>query len=223
MIRTTAQITERIALTADVFEIHLSFAETFEFHAGQYVMLDLGNVKRAYSLAGYANGQGILVVKEIPDGAGSPKLCREIPLAQDIPVMVPLGHFVLKDTDAPKFFIGTGTGFAPVYCQMIASLEARPDQRATFVFGVRTPSDLFYLGKLEALRTLHPNLSVVLYLSREESESTRKGYVTDYLKSEELPSDAEFYLCGSPAMVKDARATLEERGFQKAQIAFEQF
>jgi NAD(P)H-flavin reductase len=62
--------------------------------------------------------------------------------------MVPLGHFVLQDTLAPKLFIGTGTGFAPLYF-MIRALDAQNMPiKAHFAFGIRTYADQFYFDEL---------------------------------------------------------------------------
>lgn len=45
--------------------------------------------------------------------------------------ILPLGHFVLRDTPTSKCFIGTGTGFAPLYCQMTAT---SPESKVAFIF-----------------------------------------------------------------------------------------
>ncbi len=49
--------------------------------------------------------------------------------------MLPLGHFVLQDNSRAKCFIGTGTGFAPVYCQALGhSLRGEKAEKIAFVF-----------------------------------------------------------------------------------------
>ena len=59
--------------------------------------------------------------------------------------MIPLGHFVLRDTPRNKCFIGTGTGFAPLYCQMLTSqMLSNPPTQCAFIFGVRNFVDSFY-------------------------------------------------------------------------------
>ena len=49
------------------------------------------------------------------------------------------------------------------------------------------------------------------------------GHVTAWITPENITSIEEFYLCGSPAMVKDARVRLEELGVPKECVKFEQF
>jgi NAD(P)H-flavin reductase len=48
--------------------------------------------------------------------------------------MVPLGHFVLKINTTPKLFIGTGTGFAPLYFQIRAMMDSGIKTPLLFVF-----------------------------------------------------------------------------------------
>ena len=50
------------------------------------------------------------------------------------------------------------------------------------------------------------------------------GYVTDILDIPEIIGKyQEYYLCGSPAMVKSAREKLEAQGVKKEDIYFEQY
>lgn len=47
--------------------------------------------------------------------------------------------------------------------------------------------------------------------------------MTDWITSENISKYEEFYICGSPAMVKGAREKLEELGIEKEKIFFEQY
>ncbi len=49
----------------------------------------------------------------------------------------PMGRFVLQETPVPKVFIGTGTGFAPLYFMMRKLHASNPHIPTFFVFGVR--------------------------------------------------------------------------------------
>lgn len=142
--------------------------------------------------------------------------------------MPPLGHFVLSEGLRDRVFIGTGTGFAPLYFQLCALAEHRDDSHLTLVYGVRNPEDQFYLEELTALRSLLPNLHIIPYVSQGiASESifvgTRPGRVTQYLAQESIDSTKEYYLCGSPAMVKEVREILALAGVSIQNIKFEQF
>jgi ferredoxin-NADP reductase len=47
--------------------------------------------------------------------------------------------------------------------------------------------------------------------------------VTDWISPENIAPYEEFYVCGSPAMVKSAREKLDALGIAKENILWEQF
>ena len=81
-----------------------------------------------------------------------------------------MGNFVLQDTDTPKLFVGTGTGFAPLYYQMSAMFDSDVLQYVPtlshFVFGVRYEDDLFYQDTLSSWVDDHEDFSFQLCVSR---------------------------------------------------------
>jgi len=94
---------------------------------------------------------------------------------------------------------------------MIRALEeSGSGVKSHFIFGVREQRDSFYLEELERIKSVYPLFDYHIYLSQEDSTGTIHGRVTDFLTRENTVSYEEFYLCGSPAMVGDARAKLEE-------------
>lgn len=73
------------------------------------------------------------------------------------------------------------------------------------------------------MKQAYPSFDYQIFLSQEESENTTFGRVTDFITKDNVGDYGEFYLCGSPAMVKDARTRLEECGIEKEKIFFEQY
>lgn len=151
--------------------------------------------------------------------------------------LFPLGHFVLQERISNKFFIGTGTGFAPLYYQICKAIENNFSGKIHFVFGVRFTKDNFYLEKIQELQKIHKNFSYSLYFSQEKNFensadivknssgkfSVQSGYVTDFLTVENLENYDEFYICGSPAMVKSAKEKLLLLGKNSENIFSEQY
>lgn len=85
-----------------------------------------------------------------------------------------MGHFVLRDTDSPKVFIGTGTGFAPLYFMLKSLLSKSTKHKAQskkkevfFLFGVRDSSDVFYQDQLSDWAEMYPSFDYDICLSRE--------------------------------------------------------
>jgi propane monooxygenase reductase subunit len=141
--------------------------------------------------------------------------------------MLPLGHFTLRDTTKSKCFIGTGTGFAPLYCQIKHSTQK--EVHVGFIFGVRSREDAFYEHEIREIGSEFHNFTYVQYFSREdisyieEQEHRKGGYVTDWISDETIQSYEQYYLCGSPNMVKGAREKLESLGIPKEDIFWEQY
>lgn len=174
-----------------------------------------------------------LIIKRISEGRGSPIIC-DAEIGTTHSGMLPLGHFVLQDNTKNKCFIGTGTGFAPVYCQALGhSLREEKAGKIAFVFWVRNLEDNFYEEKILELGKSFENFEYVQYFSRVTDFPTilpsnyptiqLSGYVTDWITPEHIESYEEFYICGSPAMVKSAREKLEALGVAKEDIFWEQF
>lgn len=69
----------------------------------------------------------------------------------------------------------------------------------------------------------YPQFSYIQYLSQDTLEGAKTGYVTELLLPEIVSQYQEFYICGSPALVKSARETLESLGISKESIRFEQY
>jgi NAD(P)H-flavin reductase len=83
--------------------------------------------------------------------------------------MLPLGHFILQNTQVSKCFIGTGTGFAPLYCQIIGMCDKNiTDTSVAFIFGVREERDMFYNHQITEIGTKFLEFDYQTYLSRED-------------------------------------------------------
>lgn len=112
------------ALTHDVFELVFQPTEFLSPKAGEYVVFTISpGVKRAYSIA-FRRDDGALgfIVKRVEGGKGSPVLC-DMNAGDSIEGMGPMGHFTLKENNVAKCFLGTGTGFAPLYFQLMQCSE----------------------------------------------------------------------------------------------------
>ena len=60
-----------------------------------------------------------------------------------------MGHFVLRENTFPKVFIGTGTGFAPLYYMIKSHFKKMTNDGIFFLFGVRELRDIFYQEELQ--------------------------------------------------------------------------
>jgi NAD(P)H-flavin reductase len=118
-------------------------------------------------------------------------------------------------------FVATGTGIVPVL-SMVESFSKDFDRKIKIIFGLREEKDLFYVERIENLKSKFKDFSSVITLSRPtDSWKGDKGRVTSHLKN--IKKDAQYFVCGSGAMINDVRKTLKEKGVKKGDVFFENF
>ncbi len=202
-----------------------------DFHAGQFVMLDLPidskYTNRSYSIASPPSTNNILELLIVinPQGVGTKYLFQQVKKGSFLKTTLPLGKFRLdEDLNRRVCFICTGTGIAP-FRSMILDIfqQNKPHQEITLIAGVRSQKDLLYHQEFEKLQQEKASFKYIPVLSREAWHG-RSGYVHDVYK-ELFPEQGNhlFYLCGWAAMLKEAREHLQELVPDKKHIRFESY
>lgn len=206
-----AKVISFTMMTSDVVELILSITETPVYHPGQRALLTCTSaeeqVKRAYSIVNCKRVDDethlTFAIKILPDGKAT-QMIKTFKIWDNISIDGVFWHFVLQDTTAPKVFIGTGTGIAP----LIAMAEATQAPK-TLYFSVSHETDLFYKDRIKAI----PNLVSHIHVSREEVADCEPGRID--ITTEEFLPESEFYLCGKPDTVTAFKAILVEKEFTK--------
>ena len=221
------ELKKKIALTHDVFELVYSFPEDTRFQAGQFITFLLPVIwGRAYSILEKRKDEIVLIIKRrsLENGGrgGSIALC-DGSVWNIFKAVGPVGHFVLQNTKTPKCFIGTGTGFVPLYSHFTTALENGFTEKLLFIFGVRKGIDLFYLEELKNLSLKYKNFSFILSTSQEEMDWCHKGYVTDLISEEVTEEYWEYYICWAPAMIDASIEKLKGLWINEANIYFEKY
>jgi ferredoxin--NADP+ reductase len=208
------------------------------FSNGHFTMIGLPvNGKpllRAYSIvsANYEEHLEFLSIK-VPDGPLTSRL-QHIQVGDTLIVgRKPTGTLLIDYLLPGKnlYLLGTGTGLAP-YLSMVRDPETYERfDKVIVVHGVRQVNELAYMDYLRQDLPLHELLgemvsAQLLYyptVTREPFE--HQGRITDLIASGKIFSDLglppldpardRVMLCGSPQMLKDTKALLEERGFKE--------
>jgi ferredoxin-NADP reductase len=166
-----------------------------------------------------------LCLNRIQGGPGSAYLFG-LELGAEVPFTGPWGTFAMRRmTEAPKAFIATGTGIAPVRSQLRWLFAQGYSGQAWLVFGVRNEEEMLYREEWETLAREHPNFRYLPTLSRpDDSWEGEQGYVQVQLEKHlKGRTDMEFYLCGRGAMVREVRGLLEGWGVEKKRIRSERY
>ena len=212
VLRRRATVLANRALTPGTFELELT-REHLDFNAGAEIVIH-GSEQyedRIYSLTSGECDQTLsLLIRLIPGGVTTPRLAALTP-GKHIEFTGPTGSFLLRNDGRPVWFIATGTGIAPLR----SFLRTAPDLHPVCLHGVREPSELYYREELDPLcAAYHP------CISRDPHNPRR---VTAILEQLEIPTDANFYLCGSQPMISEIKTILTARGIPADQIIAEPY
>jgi len=222
IITSVGRLVAKTQLTHDVFSLTFAFEQELHVIPGQFFAFILpDNIRRSYSASFCAGKEASFIIKRIPDGKGSPLIC-DLPIGESLTIMGPLGRFLLTSASVPKLFLGTGTGFAPLFFQIKHTLE-HTNEKVFLAFGVRHKEDLFYVDVLQEMKKHAKQFDFSFFVSREEVPNMEKGYITECLTSDFVCQFGEFYMCGSPAMVRDVRCRLAGFWISPTCIFFEQY
>lgn len=222
-----------------LFSFKTSRDPSFRFHNGHFTMIGLElegrPLMRAYSIASanYEDELEFFSIK-VPDGELTSRL-QNIRVGDELILSRKPTGTLLVDNLLPGrnlLLLSTGTGLAP-FLSIIKDPEVyeRYD-RVILTHGVRYLSELAYadyitheLPKNEFFGELiSEKLTYYPTVTREPFPNT--GRLTDLMESGKLfrdlelePFDVEndrFMICGSPSMLKDACAILDDRGFTES-------
>ena len=221
-------------LSPKVRELTFDPGAGFPFAPGQWVSLKFPlassgqPLARSYSIASAPRDDDTfdLAVTRIEDGPGSSFL-HAMAIGDVVDAADPLGFFTLPSKiERPLLLVGTGTGVAPLRA-MIQSLDRHPaPPPVTLLFGVRHREDLIYADEFGTLAARHPTFRFEPTLSRPPDGWTgRVGYVQHHLPAMlgAMP-EADTYLCGLNAMVRDARKILRDTlGLPRERVHSERF
>lgn len=232
-----AQITEKQDLGGQTIRLLLTLQpdadgdQSANFEAGQFVQLNLPgtSVWRAYSLSNIANwsGEFELLIRLQPNGLFSTWLAEKATVGQTLSLRLPQGGFTLKDNGLrPRWFVGGGTGLAPLLSMLRHMAEWQDPQPTRLYFGVNTEADLFDLRCLDDLKEQLPALKI--YICIWQPSASWKGLTgtpVDFLLSDlkACSSFPDLYLCGPSGLIEAAHAAARTVGLPETQIMSERF
>jgi len=232
--------TERVLSVHHWNDTLFSFKTTrdpgLRFENGQFVMIGLEvdgrPLVRAYSIASpnYEEHLEFYSIK-VPNGPLTSRL-QHLKVGDEVLVSrKPTGTLVIHDLKPAKnlYFLSTGTGLAP-FMSLIQDIEVYDKyEKVVLIHGVRHVSELAYADFIE--KELPNNeffgeevRNKLIYHPTVTREPFRnQGRLTDLINSGKIfdeiglpplsPENDRAMICGSPQMLKDTAALLDERGF----------
>ncbi len=144
-------------------------------------------------------------------------------VGQQITVRGPYGNgFPVEDAFKGKnlLFIAGGIGLAPLRSVINYVRDNRENYKTVdIVYGARSKDDLVDIQEIENEWKNEENINVYLTIDREqEGWNGHVGFVPNYVKEVNIPTDRTAVLCGPPIMIKFTLQALLELGFDKKQV-----
>ncbi len=217
-VQVLAEVVRKEALGRDVVQLELAPRQPFPFRAGQFVNLTRPDgLTRSYSVASIeADGVVELHVRLVPGGRMSTWVRDSLLVGHEVSMRGPTGDclYVEGRPDSPLLLMGTGTGLAPLVGIARDALARKHRGSITLVHGGRAPEDLYLDLQLRSMAKKHPNFRYLPTLSQTEAVPGTSSGRVDSVVTAQFKSLTGFrvFLCGSPPMVKDARALVYRLG-----------
>ncbi len=223
----TGTVISKKALTESVILLRLNIPETFIFKAGQFVSLKMtsGGVTRmkSYSICNSPSERGVVdLCVKIVEGGFASDIFKKTKISDVFEMRGPFGHFVFKEDDSSEeyWFLGAGTGVAPLYSMIEEYVSTFSQKRFVLLFGVRTTNDLFFDDQFKRLAEENVNFMYIPVLSREKW-SGKGGHVQDHLPLN--VKNKTFYICGLKELVLETKELLVQRGAPFEKIKSERY
>ena len=224
-----------------------------DFKPGQFLTIKLDipeqsrPVIRTYSLSDYPQYKTYyrLSIKrerspkglDVPPGVASNFMHDRIEEGSIIPAKPPNGKFFIDvNKSIPAILISNGVGITPMISMAKAVSLFNKERHIWFLHGARNGDFHACRDEVNAIVQENPNLHIHYSYSRPRPEDQHsyhsQGYVDkELLEQSVIPeikriygtTDAEYFLCGSPAFMDSIRMGLDELGVPKNRVFFESF
>lgn len=231
--RVLCVVTEKIPRTPKIVELRIRpIGEPIRYWPGQYLMVGderAGAPPRPYSIAcaPRADGEIVLLVARVPDGATSNWIHDRLQTGDRITVAGPYGTFIGDPgTDTPVLCLAAGSGLAPVLALTDAALRRGFKHPVTLLYSARSAADVFDEGLMAWWTAKHRRFDFrVTYTGDDAPPDARfRGRIPTML--EQVRSDLSghaVYIAGSPEFVDACIAAARALGAADERIFVEKY
>jgi ring-1,2-phenylacetyl-CoA epoxidase subunit PaaE len=237
MVRSFPLVVSRVEpLTADAaaitFAVPAEFAAVFAFAPGQWLTVCRGAERRSYSLCAPRGCAPRIGVREVPGGAVSPWLVRDVRPGDRVDVLPPAGTFT-PDLTRPGHhtLLAAGSGITPILSIAASVLAAHETSTVTLLYGNRRADTVMFADEIADLKDVYRSrMRVIHVFSREAHDVELFCGRLDAAKLRallpalvEVPAIDHWWVCGPLAMTIDVTAVLGELGVPRERVHCELF
>lgn len=213
-LKVSATVSEINKLSTDVVELKIKTAESYYYHAGQYVTLWKDKqIGRSYSIASLPQEKNELTfhIRLVTDGQFSNWVHNELKVGDKLQVQGPVGDCFYTSGQAEQnlLLIGTGTGLAPLYGIIHDALQHGHTGEIHLFHGALNISGLYLTDKLIQLAEQHDNLTYypcVVDAKKSTLSNIIEGDIGKIaLETVPKPKGWKSFLCGDESLVKQLK------------------
>lgn len=191
-------------------------AASLNYRPGQYMNIILPDgTTRSFSMASIPRDNRVdFQIRQIEGGSFTQGMLQRLQAGDKLEVDLPLGRFHLRaEDDRPLLMVATGTGIAPIKAILESLMDNPACPPVSLYWGGRTAADLFLLDEIRKWGERLFEFNFVPVLSRADAAwDGRRGYVQHAVTADfDDLSEHAIYLCGSPAMIVDAKSSFIDR------------
>jgi len=200
-----------------------------DYRAGQYVSIECryqSRLWRTYSMANAPRKDGLMEFHVRSLGAGwvSSALVRRVKVGDMIRLAAPMGSLTLdRKSTRDIVCVAGGTGLAPIKALVEELTRYNKTRWVHLFFGAKHRDDLYDLTELNRLAARYPWLSVVPACSEDPGFSGEQGNISDVVARHGPWKEHDFFVSGSPAMVKATLRRLAELQIPSIRIKYDAF
>lgn len=234
------RVTDIRAESRDVFSLALEAdagAPVAPFAPGQFITLRLPGegerapLLRSYSLSRAFDGARYRIsIKQEPHGAAGRYLRERVRAGDSLDAAAPRGAFILRPGSCPVALLSAGIGATPVLAMLHALAGQSSTRPVWWLYGTRNSEAHPFAREVDALLHSLPGARRLIAYSRP-LPADRPG--TDFdlagrldagaLRRFGVPREADFYLCGPDAFMRDLSVGLAGWGVARERIFRELF
>jgi len=214
---------------ADIAVLTCRPMQTLEYRAGQYVSIECRYQPRPWrgdSMANAPRKDGTMEFHVRALGAGwvSSALVRRLKVGDMIRLAAPMGSLTLERKSTRDIVcVAGGTGLAPIKALVEELTRYNRTRWVHLFFGAKHRDDLYDLADLNRLAARYPWLSVVSAVSEDPGYGGEQGNISDVVARYGPWKEHDFFVSGSPAMVKATLRRLAELQIPSIRIKYDAF
>jgi ferredoxin-NADP reductase len=201
----TVEMLHRRWLSKNAFEIELSRPASFEFKAGQTILLIHKSIKRYYSLLSTPNDPNlILCVQHLPEGQISSALANA-EIGFQLKLTGPHGYFTFKPSSRKPVFMATGTGIAP-----FVSFARSGVTDFALLHQAISADELYYQSYFHKITPKYFACLSEAPVAESSLPNLFGGMVSECIRKNLRPGSYDFYLCGEREMIREVTLLVDE-------------